>query len=186
MMGEDIRNRSEVFLELVKGEIIAAEYKKVEEVCQVIANEPALDEAKINKAFDIALIIHREMELGVASINCSLLYETGLMDKVQMEPNSQLILDGLEKVKELYSKKAAIETENFRMLLLTFAQDIRVVLIMVAERLWVMRKLKDYSEEEQVKVATETSYLYTPLVHRMGLYAIKSELEDLALKFTNR
>lgn len=185
-MSEDIRHRSEIFLELVKGKIVPAEFKKVEEVCQVIANEASLDASRLAKAFDIATIIHSEMELGVASINCALLYETGLMDKVEMEPHNQLILDGLDKVKELYSKKAAIETENFRMLLLTFAQDIRVVLIMVAERLWVMRNLKSYSAEEQVKIATETSYLYTPLVHRMGLYALKSELEDSSLKFTNR
>jgi len=185
-MSENLKHRSDIFLASIKDVIIPEEYKKVEEVCQVIAQEPSLDDDIINKAFDIASIIQREMELGVASIICSLLYETGLMDKVKMEPNNQLILDGLEKVKELYSKKAAVETENFRMLLLTLAQDIRVVLIMVAERLWVMRNLKSYSPEEQVKIATETSYLYTPLVHRMGLYAIKSELEDSSLKFTNR
>lgn len=185
-MNEDLRHRSEIFLAAVKGDIIPSEFQKVEEVCQLIAKESTLEEARVNKAFDIATIIHNEMELGVASINCSLLYETGLMDKITLDPHSQLIIDGLQKVRELYSKKAAIETENFRKLLLTFAQDIRVVLIMVAERLWVMRNLKDYAVDEQVKIATETSYLYTPLVHRMGLYAVKSEFEDLSLKFTNR
>lgn len=186
IMSEEQIHRSETFLDAIKGEIIPEEFKKVEKVCQLIAAEKTLKEERIAKAFDIAYIIHNEMELGTASITCSLLYETGLMDKVEMEAHNQLIIDGLEKVKELYSKSSAIETENFRKLLLTFAQDIRVVLIMVAERLWVMRNLKTYAEEEQVKIATETSYLYTPLVHRMGLYAIKSELEDLSLKFTNR
>lgn len=186
IMSEEQIHRSETFLDAIKGEIIPEEFKKVEKVCQLIAAEKTLKEERIAKAFDIAYIIHNEMELGTASITCSLLYETGLMDKVEMEAHNQLIIDGLEKVKELYSKSSAIETENFRKLLLTFAQDIRVVLIMVAERLWVMRNLKAYAEEEQVKIATETSYLYTPLVHRMGLYAIKSELEDLSLKFTNR
>lgn len=185
-MTEELKHRSEVFLDIVKGGIVPEEFKRLSEVCHVIAADTSLEEDRVHKAFDIATIIHDEMELGIASINCSLLYETGLMDKVQMDPHNQLILEGLEKVKELYSKSAAIETENFRKLLLTFAQDIRVVLIMVAERLWVMRNLKAYSEKEQVKIATETGYLYTPLVHRMGLYAIKSEFEDLALKFTNR
>lgn len=185
-MSKELEYSSQEFLKLIKDVVSPEEFKKVEEVCHIIIGESTLSEDRVNKAFEIATIIHQEMELGVASINCSLLYQTGLIEKVQMEANNQLILDGLEKVKELYSINASIETENFRKLLLTFAQDIRVVLIMVAERLWMMRNLKSYSEDEQVKIATETSYLYTPLVHRMGLYAIKSELEDMSLKFTNR
>lgn len=185
-MSEEIKHKGDIFLELIREETIPAEYRKVENICRIIKEEPALDEADVDRAFDIATIIYDEIQLGTVSIICSLLYETELMDRVELEPQNQLIISGLRRVKELYSKNAAIETENFRKLLLTFAQDIRVVLIMVAERLWVMRNLKNYSAREQLKIATETSYLYTPLVHRMGLYAIKSELEDLSLKYTNR
>ncbi len=185
-MIEALGHRSEIFLERIKEDIVPAEYIKVEKVCHLIAGQQVLSEAIVNKAFDIATIVYKEMELGSASVICSLLYETNLTHAIDLEPHNKLIVDGLDKVKDLYNKNTSIETENFRKLLLTLAQDIRVVLIMVAERLWVMRHLKDYTEEEQVKIATETSYLYTPLVHRMGLYAIKSELEDLSLKFTNR
>ncbi len=185
-MSEEIRHISESFLELIKDAITADEFAKVESVCSKIENAPSLNQKRVTKAFDIATIVHAEMQLGVLSINCTLLYETGLCELIDVDSNSQIILDGLNKVKELYSKNTAMETENFRKLLLTFAQDIRVVLIMVAERLWVMRHLKEYAEDEQFRIASETSYLYAPLVHRMGLYAIKSELEDLSLKFTNR
>ena len=185
-MEEILKHRSEVFLDLIKGDIVARDHKKIAAVCHSIAENTVLSTATVNKAFDIADIIHSEMQLGSASIICALLYHTGMASEISLEVQNKLILDGLEKVKELYSKSAAIETENFRKLLLTFAQDIRVVLIMVAERLWVMRHLQDYAEDEQLKIATETSYLYTPLVHRMGLYVIKSELEDLSLKFSNR
>ena len=185
-MKEALKERSNRFLALVHDELPKAEYAKVQEVCEIIAHNEALSKEKVNKTFDVAEIIHSEMQLGSTSMICAMLYETEMMDAIHLDAHNQVIIDGLDKVQELYSRKTAIETENFRMLLLTMAQDIRVILIMVAERLWVMRHLQDFDEEEQVKIATETSYLYTPLVHRMGLYAIKSELEDLSLKFTNR
>lgn len=96
------------------------------------------------------------------------------------------VIKGLGRAKELYNRNAAIETENFRKLLLTFAEDVRVILIMIAERLHQMRYLQKLPDEEQRQaVARETAFLYAPLAHRMGLYAIKTELEDLSLKYTN-
>ncbi|MFW9597600.1 MAG: RelA/SpoT family protein, partial [Paludibacter sp.] len=80
----------------------------------------------------------------------------------------------------------SLETENFRMLLLTFAEDVRVILIIIATQLYRMRTLEREPEESRMQVARETSFLYAPLAHRMGLYAIKTELEDLSLKYTNR
>ena len=185
-MKETLIHRRDSFLSEIVKDLPKDEYEKIREVCELIAGNEDLSKERVNKAFDVAEIIHHEMQLGSTSMMCAMLYETEMMGALQLEAHNQLILDGLVKVQELYSRKTAIETENFRKLLLTMAQDIRVVLIMVAERLWVMRHLKEYDEEEQIKIATETSYLYTPLVHRMGLYAIKSELEDLSLKFTNR
>lgn len=97
------------------------------------------------------------------------------------------IIRGLEKVYKLYDKKAAIETDNFRALLLSFAEDIRVILVLIAERLYLMRIAKEISNEDhRLHIATEASYLYAPLSHRLGLYKIKSELEDLSLKFQDR
>ncbi|MDR1782666.1 MAG: RelA/SpoT family protein, partial [Dysgonamonadaceae bacterium] len=96
------------------------------------------------------------------------------------------IIRGLLKVQELYARNAAIETENFRKLLLSFAEDVRVILIMIADRLHLMRIAKSLPEESLQKITAEASYLYAPLSHRLGLYKIKSELEDLSLKFQDR
>ncbi len=97
------------------------------------------------------------------------------------------LIRGLLKVSTLYSKQAAVESDNFRKLLLTFAEDIRVIVIMIVDRLALMRTINHHPNEKMVHdVAYESNYLYAPLAHRLGLYAIKSELEDLSLKYTNR
>lgn len=97
------------------------------------------------------------------------------------------IIKGLVKTNELYAKSPAIESENFRNLLLSFAEDMRVILIMIADRVNVMRQIKDTgNEEDRNKVANEAAYLYAPLAHKLGLYKLKSELEDLSLKYTQR
>ncbi len=94
------------------------------------------------------------------------------------------ILNGLTHVRELYDKSTTIETENFRSLLITFAEDIRVILIMIVSRLNVMRQIKDTpNKDAQQRVAIEANYLYAPLAHKLGLYKLKSELEDLSLKY---
>ena len=97
------------------------------------------------------------------------------------------LIRGLLKVSTLYSKQAAVESDNFRKLLLTFAEDIRVIIIMIVDRRALMRTINHHPNEKMVHdVAYESNYLYAPLAHRLGLYAIKSELEDLSLKYTNR
>lgn len=94
------------------------------------------------------------------------------------------ILQGLVRVQELYSKTPIVESENFRNLLLSFAEDMRVVLIMIADRVCLMRQIRDTpNKEAQHGVAEEASYLYAPLAHKLGLYQLKSELEDLSLKY---
>ncbi|MCD7713668.1 MAG: RelA/SpoT family protein [Prevotella sp.] len=94
------------------------------------------------------------------------------------------IVRGLRKVRELYAITPAVKTENFRNLLLTFAEDMRVVLIMIADRVNIMRQIRDTENVEgQHKVAEEAAYLYAPLAHKLGLYRLKSELEDLSLKY---
>lgn len=94
------------------------------------------------------------------------------------------ILQSLVRVQELYSKTPIVESENFRNLLLSFAEDMRVVLIMIADRVCLMRQIRDTpNKEAQHEVAEEASYLYAPLAHKLGLYQLKSELEDLSLKY---
>lgn len=94
---------------------------------------------------------------------------------------------GLAKVSSLYSKAVAVESDNFRKLLLTFAQDIRVIIIMIVDRLRLMRAINHHPAEKLVReTANEANYLYAQLAHRLGLYAIKSELEDMSLKYSNR
>ncbi len=97
------------------------------------------------------------------------------------------IVDGLNKVSSLYSRHALVGSENFRNLLLTFAEDIRVIILMILDRLALMRAINHHPDQRQVcDVAYEVSYLYAPLAHRLGLYSVKSELEDMSLKYTNR
>ena len=94
------------------------------------------------------------------------------------------ILHGMLRIRDLYAKSATVESENFRSLLVTFAEDLRVILIMIANRVLIMRKIKDTPYvESQRKVSMEAAYLYAPLAHKLGLYKLKSELEDLSLKY---
>lgn len=104
-----------------------------------------------------------------------------------LDPDILQIITGLEKVQSLYRQHAAMANENFRNLMLTFARDIRVIIIMIVDRLVLMRAINHHPDEESVKeVAREGVYLYAQLAHRLGLYKIKGELEDMSLKYTNR
>ncbi len=111
------------------------------------------------------------------------------IEEIQKEFGEEIahLIRGLIKATSLYAKQAAVESENFKKLLLTFAEDIRVIIIMIADRLCLMKLINHHPNEKyRYDVACEASYLYAPLAHRLGLYSIKSELEDLSLKYTNR
>ncbi|MDR1119297.1 MAG: RelA/SpoT family protein [Dysgonamonadaceae bacterium] len=141
-----------------------------------------------------AFIVSEEIGLKRASVLSILLLPAVRHEQLSLETVSKEfgddvagILRGLLKTQELYAKNVAIETENFRKLLLSFAEDVRVILIMIADRLLLMRQAKGFeSDAMRLKISAEASYLYAPLAHRLGLYKIKSELEDLALKYTDR
>lgn len=147
----------------------------------------------INDKFNIIEITLEEIGLGKAAV-LSVLFRELVENKsitildIERKFNTQIssIINGMLRVRELYQKKASLETENFRKLFLTFAEDVRVILIIIAEQLYVMRSLDEFAEESRQSIARETSFLYAPLAHRMGLYSIKTELEDLSLKHTNR
>ena len=137
-------------------------------------------------------IVLNEIGLGKPAV-ISILFIEAVEDKFitpeeldkKFNTNIKPIMIGMQRVKELYQKNAALETENFRKLLLTLAEDVRVILIIVAIRLQTMRNLDKHADIDNQQVARESSFLYAPLAHRMGLYKVKTELEDLSLKYTN-
>lgn len=105
----------------------------------------------------------------------------------QFDEDTARLVHGLMKVSQLYSKQAAVKDDNFQKLLLTFAEDIRVIIIMIIDRLVMMHAINHHPDEHFVReISMEARYLYAPLSHRLGLYKIKSELEDLSLKYLNR
>lgn len=145
----------------------------------------------ILSSFRTALIAHEEIGLKHDGIIAIFLY-TGIKDnsaaieKIREEfgENVSRIIKGLVKIQELYKKNPVIESENFRNLLLSFAEDMRVILIMIADRVNLMRQIRDTDNiDAKFKVSEEASYLYAPLAHKLGLYKLKSELEDLSLKY---
>lgn len=127
-----------------------------------------------------------EIGLGKTAVAAILLRDATSVDiRKVFDPQVVTIVEGLRRVEELYHVNTSLETENFRKLLLTLAEDVRVVLIIIAGRVALMRSLNDAEDTEYRRnVARETSFLYAPLAHRLGLYTIKTELEDLSLKFT--
>ena len=134
-----------------------------------------VEEIGLNRASIISILLHDCVSIGVISI-----------DDVAREFGDDVahIIRGILRVNELYARNPSIETENFRDLLLSFAEDMRVIFIIIADRVNLMRQIKDRGEiEERTRVATEAAHLYAPLAHKLGLYLIKRELEDLSLKY---
>ena len=138
-----------------------------------------------------ALIATDEIGLQRDSVLAILLYHLMLSDVIDEEDigkrfgkSVETIVNGLAKIQHLYAKNPIIESDDFRNLLLSFAEDMRVILIMIADRVNMMRQIRDTDNlEAQREVAEEASYLYAPLAHKLGLYKLKSELEDLSLKY---
>ncbi len=171
------------------------------------------DKQTIRKAFDMALECHKDMRrksgepyiyhpiavaqiaaeeigLGTTSIVCALLHDVVEDTDINLEDIERdfgkkvaRIIDGLTKISGIFGTGNSMQAENFRKMLLTLADDVRVILIKLADRLHNMRTMDFMPRDKQLKIASETTYLYAPLAHRLGLYAIKSELEDLAMKY---
>lgn len=143
---------------------------------------------------DTALIATTEIGLKRTAVIGLMLYRPVLkklitLDDIEKTFDAEivLIISRLLKTSDLYARNTAVDSENFRHLLLSFAEDVRVILLMIADRLCLLRYAKKFKEEsDRLRLATEVSYLYAPLAHRLGLYKIKSEMEDLALKCTDR
>lgn len=169
----------------------------------------------IRKAFDIALDAHKdqrrktgepyiyhpiavakivatEIGLGATSIACALLHDVIEDSDYSYEDLKKIfgeriagIVNGLTKISIMNHQNISVQSENYRKLLLTLSEDFRVILIKIADRLHNMRTLQSMAPDKQKKIASETVYIYAPMAHRLGLYNIKSELEDLSLKYNN-
>ena len=141
--------------------------------------------------FQTALLVVEEIGLRRDAVIAILLrpsVEEGYLtiDDVQADYGESVarILRGLQRIQQLYKKNPVVESENFRNLLLSFAEDMRVILIMIADRVNLMRQIRDTTQKQsQREVSEEAAYLYAPLAHKLGLYKLKSELEDLSLKY---
>jgi GTP pyrophosphokinase len=140
---------------------------------------------------ETALIATKDIGLKRTSVLALILYRPVLKKAITTEEvektfnaDVSLIINRLLKTSDLYARNTAINSDNFHRLLFSFAEDVRVILIMIADRLCMMRMGKEIvDEKDRVRLATEVSYLYAPLAHRLGLYKIKSEMEDLTLKY---
>jgi len=139
----------------------------------------------------VAQICVEEIGLGTTSIVAALLHDVVEDTEIELDeikegfgPKVSRIIDGLTKISGVFDHGSSQQAENFRKMLLTLSDDVRVILIKLADRLHNMRTLGSMPRHKQLKIISETIYLYAPLAHRLGLYAIKSELEDLWLKYT--
>ena len=136
------------------------------------------DEIGMRRASILGIMLQKSVKFGLSTL--------GTIEK-EFGSDVAGIIKGLVKINDLYSKSPVIESENFRNLLLSFAEDMRVILIMIADRVNLMRQIRDTDNEQaRLDVANEAYFLYAPLAHKLGLYKLKSELEDLWLKYTQR
>lgn len=139
----------------------------------------------------VATIVAKEIGLGPTSIAAALLHDVVEDSDYTLEDIERIfgekiarIIDGLTKISGVFDQNISVQAENFRKMLLTISDDVRVILIKLADRLHNMRTMQSMPAHKQLKIASETLFIYAPLAHRLGLYNIKTELEDLSLKYT--
>ncbi len=191
---------------------ILKRYRNLLKSCKSNINKE--DKKQIRLAFDTALEAHKEMRrksgepfiyhpiavaqiaaeeigLGATAIVCALLHDVVEDTDLSLDDVSNLfgsnvakIIDGLTKISGVFDQTSSMQAENFRKMLLTLSDDVRVILLKLADRLHNMRTLGSMPRDKQLKISSETLYLYAPLAHRLGLYAFKTELEDLSMKYT--
>ena len=207
----DSKILTEIDLEQEKRDIISA-YRGLLRVSK--HSRSTDDKKLIRKAFDVSMDAHKDMRrksgepyilhplavgrivaeeigLGTTAIVSALLHDTVEDTEISLEDIERMfgakvrkIIDGLTKIADVFDHTSSPQAENFKKMLLTLSDDVRVILIKLADRLHNMRTLGSMRADKQLKIASETLYMYAPLAHRLGLYAIKSELEDLSLKYT--
>ncbi len=193
--------------------VIETKYEKLIEACEAFSKDSDLE--KIQKAYniaykaeainskherelnlihslDIAMIAVEEIGLGPVAVTCSLIHnlvETNDLSIGEVEQlfdkNIATIIKGFHDLSDLNTGKISAQSENFRKLFLTIVDDIRVILIKIAHRIYDMRNYENLSDEKKEKYLDEVSYLYIPIAHRLGLYAIKTDLEELSMKYSH-
>ncbi len=153
----------------------------------------ASGDAFILDVLEVSTIVVDQIGLGTRSVVASLLYQAVIdkkitLDKIEKEFDKTIrtIVDGLVQISDINTKTSASQAENFRQMLLTLVDDVRVILIKLAILLHEMRSMNNMPEDYQIKTSLETFSLYAPLAHRLGLYNIKSELENLSMKYTEK
>ena len=192
-MKERLKFKFKSLMALPNFEFSKEEVSRLEKlIFACLERESEADFINLEKSIDVAFILSEEVNLGKVSILGLMLHTLITLNafpdnEIEASFGIQVasIVKGLQKASELNSKEQSYESENFRKLLLTLVEDIRVVIILICNQLYEMRQLSIYEEDTRMKLAKESSFLYAPLAHRLGLYRIKSELEDLSLKQTN-
>ncbi len=185
--------------QLLGSEFLETDYRRVSELLTAALDTPAMarDVFGLHPMVTDAMtaqIIATEISLSRAAILGVMLNRLVVSGQLTIEAIDEefghdvaTIIHGLARINELYEKNPIIESENFRQLLISFAEDMRVILIVIASRVCVMRNIKDAEDDDaRRRVASEAAYLYAPLAHKLGLYKLKSELEDLSLKYLER
>jgi len=193
-----LRNKFEKLLRLIRKSKEIRDYSKLRSafdrmVKTLGGGDDHAGQQEIMSAMEIAEIAVKEIGLGMTSVLGIFLirvFKKKGISQTEIEKEYgkpvAVITMGLNSIHELGNKTMAPQAENFRNLLLNLAGDVRVILIKIAEQLSLMRAMKMMPEEDQIRLASEASYLYAPLAHRLGFYIIKSEMEDLSLKYTDR
>jgi guanosine-3',5'-bis(diphosphate) 3'-pyrophosphohydrolase len=195
---KEFRNKFEKLVRLIRNNKEISDYSKVRKAYDLLVSiidneEDFIGRKQIISAIEISEIAVKEIGLGMTSVLSVFLLRVLQKEKISLAEIEKLfgnqvviITSGLNSIHALGNKTVAHQAENFRNLLLNLAGDVRVILIKIAQQLHDMRAMKSFPEEDQIRLASEASYLYAPLAHRLGFYIIKSEMEDLSLKFTDR
>lgn len=195
-MNEIIEKAFNGFYEICKTNIPEKEHSKIQDAyqftCEVFGDKSwESGEIIVVHSIEVAKIVVQEIGLGVDSTIAALLHNVFYIDRYAKEIENSFgksvssILEGMAKINALGTDTVELHSENFRSLMLAMAGDVRVILVKIADRMQVMRHLDLQSGAVQAKISSETSHLYAPLAHRLGLYYINSELLDLCLKYQN-
>ncbi|HJZ39171.1 MAG TPA: RelA/SpoT family protein [Bacteroidales bacterium] len=194
----EFRDKFDKLVRLIRKNKEIKDYTRIRKAFDLLidtfgAPDDADGHRQIISAIEVSSIAVNEIGLGMTSVLSIFLIRiqkksrTGISEiEKEFGKPVAMITAGLNSIYELGNKTIAPQAENFRNLLLNLAGDVRVILIKIGEQLHLMRMMKDMPQEEQIRLASEASYLYAPLAHRLGFYIIKSEMEDLALKYTDR
>lgn len=195
-MNEAIEKAFSVFIEICKTSIPEKEQAKIHDahsmVCEVFGDKCwDSGESIVIHSIEVAKVVVQEIGLGVDSTIAALLHNVYYQESTTklVEPrfgrSVTTILEGMAKINAMGTDTVELHAENYRKLMLAMAGDVRVILVKIADRLQVMRNLDSQPESVRIKISVETSFLYAPLAHRLGLYYINSELLDLCLKYQN-